>query len=61
MQPILRRRKCTTSMEKSNFVFLEQIQNAFVVLLDHRVFAGKHLRDIHGHAGGADAVVCKMV
>ena len=61
MQSVLRGGQCAASMEERDFVFLEQIQNAIVVLLDYRVFAGQHLRDIHGHAGGANAVVGKMV
>ena len=53
--------KRTTAMEERDFVFLEQIQNTIVVLLNHRVFAFEHLRHVHLHAGGCDAMLSEMV
>ena len=55
------RRKGSTAMEEADFVFLEQKQNAIVVLLDHRVLATDHLADIKTQAGHANAVLAKMV
>jgi CBS domain-containing protein len=49
------------AMEKSDLVFLEQVQDAIVVLLDHIVLTGQHLGHVHLHVFDADAVICKMV
>ena len=53
--------KRTTTMEERDFVFLEQEQDAVVVLLDHGVFAFEHLRHVHLHPRGSDAVLSKVV
>ena len=48
-------------MEEGDFVFLEQKQDAIVVLLDHRVLAAHHLADIKTQSGHANAVIAEMV
>ena len=48
-------------MEESHLVLFQQEQNAVVVLLHNGVFAGNHFGDVHLHAGGGDAMVCKVV
>ena len=48
------------SMEKLHLVFLEQVDDASVVLFDHLVLAGDHGGNIHLERAGADAVLGKM-
>lgn len=48
-------------MKKSDLVLFEQIQHAFVVLLDHRVFATNHLGHVQAQALDLNAVVSKMM
>ena len=52
-------RKRTLTVKKRDFVFLQQIQNAVVVLLHHLVFALEHLTHIHAQAADLDAVIGK--
>ena len=54
-------RRTRLAREKSDLVFLEQVQDAVVVLLDHAVLAGVHLGNIHLYVFGANAVFCKVV
>ena len=49
------------SMEKLHLVFLEQVDDASVVLFDHLVLAGDHGGNIHLERAGADAVLGKML
>ena len=53
--------KCAFAMKKRDFVFLEQIQNAVVVLLDDFILALEHLRNVHAQASYFDAVIRKCM
>ena len=53
--------KRSAAMQEGHFVLFKQIQNAFVVLLDHRVFAANHALHIQRNAFDVNAVVCKVV
>ena len=55
------RDKCATTVKEADFVFLEQKQDAVVVLLDDRVLAAHHLGHIHTQTGHANAVIAEMV
>ncbi len=48
------------AVEKRDLVLLEQVQDAVVVLLDHRVFAAQHLAHVDLDRAGADAVLAKV-
>ena len=53
--------KCAFAVKKRDFVFLEQIQNAVIVLFDDFVLALEHLRDVHAQAAHFDAVIGERV
>ena len=53
--------KRATTMKKADLVFLEQVQDAVVVLLDDTVLARDHLRHVHAHVGDGDAVLGEVV
>ena len=48
-------------MKESDLVLFEQIQNAIVVLLDHRVFAANHLGHVQAQAFDLNAMVGKVM
>ena len=48
-------------MEEADLVFLKQLQDAVVVLFDHRILARNHLRHIHAQPFDADAMVSKVM
>ena len=48
-------------MEKRDLVFLEQIQNAVVILFDYSVFACQHFGHIDAHALHINAMFGKVV
>src|SRR3546814_12857458 len=54
------RRKRTRAMKESDFVFLEQIQNAVVILPDHRILAIEHFGQIATQAFDFDAMLAEM-
>src|SRR5512147_99724 len=51
----------TAAVEERDLVLLEQVQDAVVVLLDHAVLAGKHLRQVETQALDLDTVGSKVV
>src|SRR5690606_26436198 len=53
--------KGALAMEEGDLVFLEQIQDAVVVLLDHRVLAADQRIELQRHTLDLDAVVGKVM
>ena len=49
------------AVKEGNLVFLQQVQDAIVVLLYDGGLAGVHLADVHGQVGQANAVVGKVM
>ena len=48
-------------MEKLNFVLLEQVQDAIVVLLDDGILAPDHLGNVQAQTLESDAVIGEVV
>jgi hypothetical protein len=53
--------KGSLAMEERDFVLLEQVQDAVVILCDDAVLARQHLRDIDRQSLDLDAVVGKRM
>ena len=51
----------SAAVEERDLVFLQQVQNAVIVLLDHAILALEHLRQVQLQAGDLDAVLDKAV
>ena len=58
---IARLQERASTVEEGDLVLLEQVQDAVVVLLHHRILAAQHLGHVDGQVLQADAVIGKAV
>ena len=48
-------------MKESDLVLFKQVNDSIIVLLDDRILAPNHLRDIQAQALDFNAMVCKVL
>ena len=53
--------ECGSTVKKTDFVFLEEIKNAIIILFDDGVFTAEHLRKIELETLDLDTVLGKAM